>query len=179
MMYRSLRIVKIDAKYCNYLRKYDNKVVYIVGVKELRPFIGILFTVNKCEYFAPLSSPKLKHIKMRNTLDLIKIKDGEYGVVNLNNMIPVSKNNYREFDLNNKKNNELELHRIELLTNQLRWLNINKKKIYTKSKILYDLYVSNKLPKNVKDRCCNYPLLEDKCNIYNNNIKELNFINLS
>ena len=104
-----------------------------------------------------------------NTLDLIKIKNGEYGVVNLNNMIPVNKNNYIEFDLNKKNDNELELHRIQLLTNQLRWLTQNKKEIYTKSKVLYNLYINNKLPKNVKDRCCNYPLLEEKCNEYNSN----------
>ena len=110
-----------------------------------------------------------------NTLDLIKIKNGEYGVVNLNNMIPVNKNNYIEFDLNKKNDNELELHRIQLLTNQLRWLTQNKKEIYTKSKVLYNLYINNKLPKNVKDRCCNYPLLEEKCNEYNSNkvLKEI------
>ena len=172
MIYKNLKIVKIDSKYCNYLRKYDNKVVYNIGLKELRPFIGVLLIVNKCEYFAPLSSPKEKHKRMKSTLDLIKIKDGEYGVVNLNNMIPVNKNNYIEFDLNKKTNNELDISRIELLTNQLRWLTLNKKEIYTKSRVLYNLYVNNKLPKNVKDRCCNYSLLEDKCNEYNLN-KEL------
>ena len=171
-MYKNLKIVKVNNKYCNYLRKYDNKVVYNIGAKELRPFIGVLFTVNNNEYFAPLSSPKDKHKKMKNTLDLIKIKGGEYGVVNLNNMIPVNTNNYMEFDLNKKTNNELDISRIELLTNQLRWLTLNKKEIYTKSRVLYNLYVNNKLPKNVKDRCCNYSLLEDKCNEYNLN-KEL------
>ena len=172
MIYKNLKIVKIDSKYCNYLRKYDNKVVYNIGLKELRPFIGVLLKVNKCEYFAPLSSPKEKHKRMKSTLDLIKIKDGEYGVVNLNNMIPVNRNNYIEFDLNRKTNNELDISRIELLTNQLRWLTLNKKEIYTKSRVLYNLYVNNKLSKNIKDRCCNYPLLEDKCNKYNLN-KEL------
>ena len=32
--------------------------------KENRPFIGVLFQVENCKYFAPLSSPKLKHLKM-------------------------------------------------------------------------------------------------------------------
>lgn len=171
-MYRNLKLVKINVEYCNYLRKYESKVVYNEGLKELRPFIGVLFLVNKYEYFAPLSSPKEKHKIIKNTLDLIKINNGEYGVVNLNNMIPVTSNNYEEFDLNNKSNSKLELNRIELLNNQLRWLTVNKKEVYTKSKVLYSLYISNKLPTNVKDRCCNYPLLEEKCNEYNTN-KEL------
>ena len=53
-----------------------------------------------CEYFAPLSSPKPKHKNMKNTLDFFKIKNGELGAVNFNNMIPVNKNNYSLVDLN-------------------------------------------------------------------------------
>lgn len=88
-MYKSFKIVKVDSKYCDYLRQYDNKVSYNAGTKDLRPFIGVLFMIDKCEYFAPLSSPKPKHSKLKNTLDLIKIENGTYGVVNFNNMIPV------------------------------------------------------------------------------------------
>lgn len=35
---------------------------------------GVLFLVENCEYFALLFSPKEKHKRMKNTLDLIKIK---------------------------------------------------------------------------------------------------------
>ena len=74
-MYKNLKIVKVDSNYCDYLRQFDNKVPYNYNNKELKPFIGILFKVEDVEYFAPLSSPKEKHKKIRNTLDLIKIKD--------------------------------------------------------------------------------------------------------
>lgn len=123
--------------------------------------------IDKCEYFDPLSSPKPKHSKLKNTLDLIKIENGTYGVVNFNNMIPVMDKNYVIFDLNKKTENRAENFRLELLRNQLRWLTANKKDVNTKSKLLYNLYKSNKLPKNVKDRCCNFPLLEEKCREYN------------
>ena len=166
-MYKSFKIVKVDSKYCDYLRQYDNKVFYNAGTKDLRPFIGVLFMIDKCEYFAPLSSPKPKHSKLKNTLDLIKIENGNYGVVNFNNMIPVMDKNYVIFDLNKKTENRAENFRLELLRNQLRWLTANKKEVNTKSKLLYNLYKSNKLPKNVKDRCCNFPLLEEKCREYN------------
>lgn len=167
-MYKSFKIVKVDSKYCDYLRQYDNKVFYNAGTKDLRPFIGVLFMIDKCEYFAPLSSPKPKHSKLKNTLDLIKIANGTYGVVNFNNMIPVMNKNYVIFDLNKKTEDKRENFRLELLRNQLRWLTANKKEVNTKSKLLYNLYKSNKLPKNVKDRCCNFPLLEEKCREYNN-----------
>ena len=167
-MYKNLKIVKVDSNYCDYLRQFDNKVPYNYNNKELKPFIGILFKVEDVEYFAPLSSPKEKHKKIRNTLDLIKIKDWKYGVVNINNMIPVTSNNYVEFDLKKHSANKSELLRIELLTNQLRWLTVNRKKLFTKSRLLYNLYRSNKLHNNIKDRCCNYPLPEEKCTEYNN-----------
>lgn len=135
-MYEKLLIVKVDSKYCDYLRKFDNKVSYNAGYKELRPFIGVLFMIDKCEYFAPLSSPKLKHKKLRNTLDLIKIADGLLEVINLNNMIPVTSNNYEKFDLDKKTNNIKEIFRIDLLTNQLHWLTANGQEIRQKAKLL-------------------------------------------
>ena len=166
-MYKKLRIVKVDSLYCDYLRKYDKRVSYNAGTKDLRPFIGVLFMIDKCEYFAPLSSPKPKHKLLKNTLDLIKINNGELGVVNFNNMIPVTNNNYVPFDLNKKPKEKSEKFRMELLKDQLRWLTANRKEINNKSKLLYNLYKNNKLPKNVRDRCCNFPLLEEKCKEYN------------
>ena len=161
------KIVKLDVKYCNYLRQYDYRVSYNAGIKDLRPFIGVLFMVNKLEYFAPLSSPKPKHKLLTNTLDLIKIDNGNLGVVNLNNMIPVTSNNYVEFDLDKKPSNKEENFRIQLLKNQLYWLNLNRKQVLTKSQILYTRYKENELPKNVRNRCCNFILLEEKCKEYN------------
>lgn len=70
--------------------------------------------------FAPLLRPKIKHKKLKNTLDLIKIKNGKYGVINFNNMIPVYEEVYRVFDLNNKPIDNTEIKRFELLNNQLR-----------------------------------------------------------
>ena len=94
-MNKNIKIVKVDHKYCDYLRKFDNRVSYNAGLKELRPFIGILFNVDNNEYYAPLSSPKPKHNLLKNNIDILKINDGKYGVVNFNNMIPITKKNYR------------------------------------------------------------------------------------
>ena len=165
-MRKKIRIVKVDSKYCDYLRMFDNRVPYNVGVKELRPFIGVLFMIGNCEYFAPLSSPKDKHKLLKNTIDLLKINDGIYGVVNFNNMIPVKSNNYVEFDLSFDNKDNDEIMRINLLRNQLRWLTANRKEIMNKPRLLYNLYMNDKLPDNVRDRCCNYRLLEEKCNMY-------------
>ena len=166
-MYNPFKIVKVDSCYCDFLRKFDSKVAYNGKDKKQRPFIGVLFKIDGCEYFAPLSSPKPKHKTLKNTLDLVKINEGHYGIINFNNMIPVQKDNYIEFDLNKNTNDKNEKARLELLKNQLRWLTKNKKLIVKKSKLLYKLYKNNFLPKNVKDRCCNFILLEEKSKEYN------------
>ena len=115
IMKDSLILVKLDAKYCDYLRKFDDKVPYNYGEKELRPFIGILFEIETCKYFAPLSSPKPKHKRMKNMIDFFKIKDGELGAVNFNNMIPVTDRNYTLVDLNKETLTIAELKYQKLL----------------------------------------------------------------
>lgn len=129
----NFKIVRIDTDYCDYLRKFDTKVIYNKGPKILRPFIGILFKINKWEYFAPLSSPKPKHKSMRNTLDFFKIKNGELGAINFNNMIPVTKNNYIEIDLYADALNKEEQKYQKMLKEQLAWLNANKNQIRNRS----------------------------------------------
>ena len=168
----NLEIVCIDSKYCDYLRKYDSKVTYNFNEKEMRPFVGILFKVNNYEYFAPLSSPKEKHTKMKNTLDFFKIKNGELGAVNFNNMIPVNKYNYSLIDLNKEALTISEMKYQKLLKEQLNWLNSNYNQVKNKSYKLYNLYFNNHLPKNIKNRCCNFILLEQKCKEYQYKVLE-------
>lgn len=81
-------------------------------------------------------------------------------------MIPVNKKSYELFDLNKKTSDVNEIKRIKLLKEQLRWLNKNSLEVRKMSKTLYNLYVNDKLPDNVKNRCCNFILLEEKCDLY-------------
>lgn len=166
-MIKNFKLVKVDYKYCDYLREYDERVPYNRGIKDLRPFIGILFEVDGIEYFAPLSSPKEKHKKLKNTMDLVKIDNGRYGVINFNNMIPVTNKNYIEFDLYSKPGTKQEFDRQNLLKTQLKWLNDNKKSVIGKAVRLYDMYKKNRLPNRIKNRCCNFVLLEEKCIEFN------------
>ena len=165
----NLKIVRVNSEYCDYLRQFDNKVSYNKDEKELRPFIGILFQIETCEYFAPLSSPKPKHKNMKNTIDFFKIKNGELGAVNFNNMIPVSHENYTIVDLNKETLTSSELKYQKLLKEQLSWLNANYYQVKNKSFKLYQMYNSGKLPENIKQRCCNFKLLEEKCLMYKTN----------
>ena len=172
-MILNLKLVKIDSKYCDYLRQFDNKVMYNMNSKELRPFVGVLFKVNDYEYFAPLSSPKAKHLKMRNTVDFYKIDGGLLGAINFNNMIPVKKDYYKIIYFDEKKSNKLEEKYYELLKDQITWLNENYIQVMSKAYKLYDLYNNGKLCKNMINRCCNFKLLEEKCELYDDDMMEV------
>jgi len=164
----NFKIVIIDYKYCDYLRKFDNKVIYNMGEKELRPFLGVLFNIEKFEYFAPLSSPKKKHKTMKNMLDFFKIKNGDLGVINFNNMIPVTSKNYLLINLNSDKlDSNIDKKYKKMLREQLIWLNKNNIQVRKKSNMLYKLYTNGKLPLNIIKICCNFKLLEEKCLEYN------------
>ena len=166
-MILNLRIVRVDSEYCDYLRKFDNKVMYNKSEKELRPFIGVLFKIDNYEYFAPLSSPKEKHRKMKNNIDFFKIKGGELGVMNFNNMIPVTSNFYTLIDLNKETLTIEESKYQKLLQEQLQWLNANYYQVKNKSFKLYQLYNEGRLPEKIEMRCCTFKLLEEKCLEYN------------
>ena len=161
-----LMLVRIDSDYCDYLRKYDSRVPYNYESKKLRPFIGVLFKVNDCMYFAPLSSPKPKHIGLKSKIDLLKIDGGKLGVVNFNNMVPVKENNAKRIIFDNFCDLDVRKYNF-LLIKQLEWLKSNREKISGRAEKLYDKYTKQKLVKAIYDRCCNFKLLEEKCNEYN------------
>lgn len=118
----------------------------------------MLFRVDKYVYFAPLFSPKLKHLKMKSQLDFLR----------LDRMLPVANKNITKIDLDKECLTKLEEKYIKLLKEQLFWLNRNRKKIYDKSKKVYDKYLDKTLDYNIIKRCCNFKLLEEKCGEYNN-----------
>lgn len=56
----------VDKEYVNYLKKYDNKVENITYNARLKPYIGIIISINKFNYYVPISSAKEKiHITFK------------------------------------------------------------------------------------------------------------------
>ena len=155
-----LNIYYIDNDYIDYLRKFDSKVFYNKNRK--RPYIGVVYKYNNYTYFAPLASPKPKHIDINaKSLDVFKIQNGKLGIVNLNNMIPTPKECLT-----------LAIPEVtdpvykSLLENQLSFLNDRRKYLFSKIEIFQTLYQKDKLPERIKNRCCNFRLLEEKCQEY-------------
>lgn len=170
-MKNTYSLVTVNSKYCDYLRNFDYRVSYNANEKELRPFVGVLFEIGEIKYFAPLSSPKYKYLKMKNSIDFYKIDSGKLGAINFNNMIPIPEQEYTYIDIFNTGDNEIERKYNKLLKNQLRWLNRYGQSLKEKAKMLYDKRINMKLSDNIANRCCNFALLEEK---YKEYIKKFN-----
>ena len=70
---KNLKIYYISESYINYLRQFDKNVAY--NKNTTRPYIGIVYTYNNFNYFAPLASPKAKHKNINpKAIDIYKIK---------------------------------------------------------------------------------------------------------
>ncbi len=82
-----MRFYYIKDSYIDFLRKYDSKVS--INKQESRPYVGVVLEVDGIKYYAPFTSPKAKHLNMKNRIDFRKIEGGKYGAINFNNMIPV------------------------------------------------------------------------------------------
>ena len=157
---KNLKIYYISESYINYLRQFDKNVAY--NKNNTRPYIGIVYTYNNYNYFAPLASPKPKHRDINSkAIDIFKIKEGELGVVNINNMIPTPIEELTEVlptvtDIKYKK----------MLEGQLTFLNNNKAELFKKINHFQNMYRKNHLSVSILNRCCNFTLLEEKFKKY-------------
>lgn len=157
----------VDSAYCDFLRKTDPCVPYTMDKKARRPFVGILLEVHGVKYYAPLSSPKPKHLTMKNQVDFIKIDGGQYGVINLNNMIPIHNNSVTVVNPTIQAgDSSADIIYKNLLANQLTWCNAHKTDILDKALKLYRMITSGKGYPQLISRCCNFTLDEQKLGEY-------------
>lgn len=88
-MAEALAPYTVDEAYVDYLAPHTPQLFSSARVSQAhsRKYVGVVLAVGGHDYFAPLSSFKDKHRRMKNGLDFVKVKD--MAVVNLNNMFPV------------------------------------------------------------------------------------------
>ena len=163
-----IKIVYLKSEYIDYLRQFDQRVCYNKG--QTRPYIGILFTIKNLKYYAPLSSPKPKHLKMKDLIDVIRIDSGKLGIINLNNMIPVKRDSIINFNIMEEINEQYR----QLLIKQVLYFKDNEERILNRALTLYNSYMKNTLSQATKERCCDFKLLEEKAKLYQVNYKSKN-----
>jgi protein AbiQ len=162
----SLSFFCVEPEYCDFLRKADPCVPFTSDKKTKRPFVGILLTINAISYYAPLTSPKPKHLKMKNQLDFLKINGGLWGAINFNNMIPIQSSSLTKVEMKIlASDTQDEVAYKNLLMNQLSWCNRHKEQIVNQAIKLYTLITTGKARPELTRRCCNFALDEKLCRL--------------
>lgn len=156
-----MKFFHIKEDFITYLRQFDAKVAE--NKNQSRPYVGIVLKINSIKYYAPFSSPKTKHKKMKNGKDFRKINNGMYGVINFNNMIPVLDSALIEIGIADIT--DVKYRR--LLQNQYNSIKSDENGIFRTAENLRKLLFEEEKnlsehDKIIKQRCCNLMLLEEK-----------------
>ena len=162
---KNLYFIKIEEEYVEYLKKFDSKIQDNSNLKNNKPYIGILIENNNGQkYFAPLSSPKEKHLifdklqkENKLPIDVFLIRDSNekvIGIINFNNMIPVIDSAIIYFNIKEDKN-------YSLLKKEHIYCIKHSQEIFNKSIKVYKLVTKYKKESLIK-RSCNFKLLEEK-----------------
>lgn len=155
----AIELYEVNPKYIDYLIPYaphlfQNKQL---GQFNERKYVGVILYVNNMKYFAPLSSFKSKHEKMKNGLDFIKI--GNYAVININNMFPVPDREYTYVDIPKVRNRQYR----KLLMTEYRIIRKLQDKIKHNAKEIYKHKIEEGNATALAKRCNDFMLLEEKC----------------
>ena len=170
-MQTEFNLYKVDMKYIRNLHNKDDKVPSVspqIG-KDSRVFVGIVVVCDKHKYCIPLSSPKAKHNRMKDSMDFSKIVVDRklLGVLNYNLMIPIEEAQLQPIDIVTRKRDRAPISSYkEKCRKELLWCQEHSEIICNKANVLYKKYISEDSFRG-KDRCLNFPKLEKECEKYN------------
>ena len=154
-------IYRVDPRYCSYLHdRYDSRVGFNDKDKVSRPFLGIAFTIDGMDYFAPMSSYKPeRHDARKEHAAFMKME--KYGVINICNMIPVPRECLVEVDIHTKEDDSEEtINHKNLLNKELTWCNRNRGKILRNMHKVYHWVRTRTASPFFQKLCCDFPKLE-------------------
>ena len=160
----ALRIYKVNDSYIRYLHSRDSKVQYNKNAK--RPYVGVVFSFGGYKYFVPMESPKPNHANIKSGKHILKLKNGEYGILGFNNMIPVHKDALIEYDINAEQDEKYR----RLLQRQIAVCNRMKADIINHAQMTY-YEVVNKKNSFYANISCDFKVLERACKAYKKDYK--------
>lgn len=170
-MYSKFCLYKVDMKYIRNLHNIDDKVLSVSPQIEKgnRVFLGIVVICGTIKYCIPLSSPKKKHERMKNSMDFSKIEvDGKLlGVLNYNLMVPIDEKQLQMVDtiIHKRDSARIKIYK-QLCKMELKWCQDRSETICNKANVLYKKYMSGETFAG-RDRCLDFPRLEQACKKYN------------
>ncbi len=129
-----MRIYKINIDYIKYLHSQDNRVQYSLKYTDAqnqnRPYIGPVLIKDGISYYAPLEHPRPAHTKLKESSYLVKIDSGKYGIIGINNMIPVPEHELIDFDISKDKNCKVLISQFVFCKKHARELISKANKVY-------------------------------------------------
>jgi protein AbiQ len=158
-----VKIYEVEKAYIEYLLTVDetvHKEKDHPGAKTTK-YLGVVLEINECKYFAPLTSPKPKHTRMKNDKDFMKIQGGRLGSINFNNMIPVPPEALISYDLSAEPDESYK----NILSAQARFIRKNKEDVISTAEVLHEIMTGDKEEdaserERLSNRCCKFKLLE-------------------
>jgi protein AbiQ len=156
----SLKFYDVDITYAKHLQSFEPKIPNIVYKTGRNKFLcGIVFSVNNMDYYAPISHKTNVDTKLN-----IKIRDNNekcISSIRFQYMFPIKKELVSPIDIDEE---EGENYR-ELLWQELHFCKDNEEWILQKAEKVYSLQTEN-TKKYLTERCCDFKLLEEKCEEY-------------
>ena len=158
----NLKIYEINSKYIDYLALYAPHLFRNSqpNQQNTRKYIGVVLQIKNMNYFAPLSSFKAKHARMKENIDFIKIKN--YAVINLNNMFPVPPGECRYVNTSSIR----DVNYKALLLAEYRYIKSIQEKIRKNAHNLYKIKCKDENGSALSKRCNDFILLEGACERY-------------
>ena len=155
----NIKFYEISETYIDYLSPHAPHLFHNSKKKQAntRKYLGIVLRVYDMDYFAPLSSFKAKHEKMKEGMDFLKV--GRYAVINLNNMfpVPVSECKYVDFSMvSNKIYKDLLMAEYRIIKQMQEKIRKRAEQLYHHKKIY-----GNNTP--LAKRCNEFDKLERLC----------------
>lgn len=153
-----LKLYRVEQEYLEYLSEQESKIPLNKANAKLRPFVGVVFTINQLDYIAPLSS----QIHNKQTDFKVKIGEEQVATVRMAYMFPVPKDELVEIDFTEEYSKDKKY--TALLINEAQYVNQFFEKIHEIAERTYLFNVSKKF--NYDKFCCDFLLLERLANEY-------------
>ena len=103
----------------------------------------------------------------KHQIDFMKIKEGEWGAINFNNMIPVHESCLHKVEMKILSSDSIaEIAYKNLLSNQLSWCDSHSALILKQAAKLYAVITEGRAWGRLAARCCDFALDERRCLLY-------------
>ncbi|MBN2259402.1 MAG: type III toxin-antitoxin system ToxN/AbiQ family toxin [Clostridiales bacterium] len=163
-----LKLYYVTDRYTDYLRKFEKHVWMNSDKGQQRPYVGIVILLNGHRFYAPLTSPKPKHARWKDSLTAIRIeyKNELLAILSLNNMIPVPDSEISLVDIKNCSDKNYK----NLLDKEIIAIRHKQNKIIRTANNLYNEIsrVNNDKAfiQKIRPVCFDFKILEIKCDAY-------------